>query len=441
MSASPLIQISELETSKKVAWTDSFRYEEKIHAEFPHVVKFSGGRSSGLMLFALLESGLLQAERGDVVVFNNTSAEHPETYKFTRQCKQIVEEEYGIPFLWVEFQTYEDAREGEWVRLPAYRLVNSAPWSVANPDGYHWKGEAFEELLSWRGYVPNQFTRICTATLKLQMTRNFLADWLAGKPATKYLGHHGNGSRMNPDKAYKRHLRNGGAVPEEIFFEKKKYLDQRPFFRPAQRFADFSECAKPFNNPHLSEKVVGNTASFGDNGAEYLAFVGLRADEERRVRKVKARNAAGPETGGYEGEHIYMPLFNMKVDQETVQAFWSAQSWDLKLDSSHGLSNCTYCFLKGFKVLKQVHNVLSAEANAEYKNTPCDLNWWIKIEEKYGRDLKAEKRKITAKVPNNFIGFFNSQTGFSYEKIRAVELDSDKGKGYIDNLLPCDCTD
>ena len=50
----------------------------------PHVVMFSGGRSSGYMLALALHNGLLRAERGDVVIFNNTSAEHPATYDFVR---------------------------------------------------------------------------------------------------------------------------------------------------------------------------------------------------------------------------------------------------------------------------------------------------------------------------------------------------------------------
>ena len=34
-----------------------FRYRSKKHSSLPHVVKFSGGRSSGMLLFALLENG------------------------------------------------------------------------------------------------------------------------------------------------------------------------------------------------------------------------------------------------------------------------------------------------------------------------------------------------------------------------------------------------
>ena len=60
-----------------------------------------------------------------MVVFNNTSCEHPETYRFAATCKEIVEQRYGVPFFWVEYQTHEDARRGEWTRVQSYRLVNS----------------------------------------------------------------------------------------------------------------------------------------------------------------------------------------------------------------------------------------------------------------------------------------------------------------------------
>ena len=74
-----------------------FLYLDKYHAELPHVVKFSGGRSSGMLLLTLLANGILKSERGDVVVFNNTSSEHPRTYEFVRECKTATEQ-HGIPF-------------------------------------------------------------------------------------------------------------------------------------------------------------------------------------------------------------------------------------------------------------------------------------------------------------------------------------------------------
>ena len=34
---------------------------------------------------------------------------------------------------------------------------------------------------------------------------------------------------------------------------------------------------------------------------------------------------------GYEGEHVYMPLCEMKVTSEDVKNFWNKQSWGLEL--------------------------------------------------------------------------------------------------------------
>ena len=183
MRAIPKLSISrKLQRSKHYDpdKTYSFRYRSKDHQELPHVVKFSGGRSSGMLLFTLLENGFLKQERGDVVVFNNTSCEHPETYKFAAECKKRVEAA-GIPFFFIQFQTYEDARQGEWRRISSYRLVNEHPFSETNPDGFQWRGEAFEEMLSNKAYLPNQFTRVCTLSLKLEITRQFLRDWFASK--------------------------------------------------------------------------------------------------------------------------------------------------------------------------------------------------------------------------------------------------------------------
>ena len=313
-----------------------FRYRSKRHAALPHVVKFSGGRSSGMLLFALLENGLLKRERGDVVVFNNTSAEHPNTYRFVADCMRTARR-YGIPFYQIEFQTYEDSRRGEWTRLPTYRMVNDTPKSDANLDGFHWKGEVFEELLSWAGYVPNQFNRICTRHLKLEVTRSFLKDWLASKPTIPRLGHFGNSSRIDEDAAYRRHLDNQGGVPRNIFQRKREFVWNRPHIRPEQRYDDFCDGWKPFENPKLKGKTLGDKAWFGKGGVEYIAFIGLRHDEPHRVQRVSDRNDT---TAGYEGEHVYMPLADMVVTRSDVNDFWEKQEWDLSLPQDTSLSNC-----------------------------------------------------------------------------------------------------
>ena len=417
-----------------------FQYEAKSHGEFPHVVKFSGGKTSGMMLFTLLEAGLLKAERGDVVVFNNTAAEHPETYKFVQKCKDIVEGKYGIPFFWVEFQTYEDARSGEYKRVPSFRLVNSEPFSEENPDGYKWRGEVFEEMLSWKGFVPTFFQRICTKNLKLETTRYFLKEWFAGEKGIDRLGHFGENSRIEDVRAYAQHKKAGGGTPEQVFYKKKAFLKERALYRPAQLWSEFSSAVVPFKNKTLEGKTLGRKAVFGEGGVEYIAFIGLRYDEKQRIHKVKKRNEGGKDSTGYEGEYVYMPLDGMNIASDNVEDFWSKQYWGLGLKAEDNLSNCTFCFLKGSKALRKAHEVLEKEESNMLKGTPCDLNWWIELEERYGRDMIAEKRDVKKKVKNNFIGFFGTDSEFTYKRLQE-DAKAGKADAFADELLPCDCTD
>ena len=426
--------------------TYTFRYHPKPHRELPHVVKFSGGRSSGMLLFTLLENGFLRQERGDVVVFNNTSCEHPETYRFAAECKRRVESNYGIPFFFVQFQTYEDARQGEWRRLPTYRLVNERPYSKSNLDGFHWRGEVFEELLSHKAYVPSQFRRVCTKSLKLEVTREFLRDWFASKDAVPRLGHGCDESQVDPDAMYLRHVRSRGGVPEEVLREKRAYVLGRPTGRPKQHYRQFSAPSAPFHNPRLQGRVFGRKAWFGEDGIEYVAFIGLRGDEQLRVARVEARSSDVHANAGYEGEHIYMPLTKMHIMKKDVNDFWEQQGWGLKLGPQTALSNCVYCFLKGVSNLELVHTAMEDRKKRKVRgfgstvDTPCDLDWWTKMERKYGRDLNKEARERTNPDAGDFIGFFGASSRFSYDLLASSKNGTDLA-AYAETLLPCDCTD
>ena len=177
-------------------------YRDTYHETLPHVLKFSGGRSSGMMLMNMLEKNLFNQSRGDVVVFNNTSAEHQKTYEFVSKCKTFCETEFGIPFFIVEYCTYEDAYQGDYIRMPTFRLANGSPHSQSNPDGYRWRGEVFEELLSLNGVLPSIFQRTCTIALKLETTRKFLKEWFLNKPLVKRRGHFGKTSRINKEEGF-----------------------------------------------------------------------------------------------------------------------------------------------------------------------------------------------------------------------------------------------
>ncbi|MDE0022435.1 MAG: hypothetical protein OXT69_13790 [Candidatus Poribacteria bacterium] len=422
-----------------------FRYRDPSHEKLPHIVKYSGGLSSGLLLFTLLERKILKAERGDAIIFNNTSAEHPQTYLFARRCKQECEEHYDVPFFWVEYMTYEDEHRGEYIRKASYRLTNDRPHSKdVNEDGFHWRGEVFEELLSWSGYVPNQFSRSCTSQMKLETTRRFLKDWLAGKDRILRQGHGGETSRIDMDVLYERHKRYRGKVPEEIYRDKKAFALNRPHVRPEQVYADYSPNWDSFENDALEGKIIGGQADF-NKGAEYVAFVGLRGDEPLRVQRVKARaHNAGPGASGYKGEHVYMPLASMGIKRADVNAFWEKQKWRFEIPTSGHLSNCVFCYLKGGANLKSVRNIMrepSKMRSPEFgslKGTPSDIDWWMDMEKKYGRNLIKEGVEQKNKSVK-FIGFFGANRDFSYKVL--AKSDDEEIDRIGAKVLPCDCTE
>lgn len=399
-------------------------YAAREHRELPHVVKVSGGRSSAMLLFSLLENGVLDAARGDVVIFNNTACEHPETYRFIAECKRLTETTHRIPFFLNEFQTYEDARHGSWRRLPSYRLVNDRPAGDGNPDGFHWRGEAFEEFLSHKAYLPNRHRRICTSDLKLKPTRDFLGDWLAAKDGTDALGHQGARSRIELDEMYRVHRRAGGTVPKRILFEKRRYMLSQPPNRPGQTFGTFSAAARRFDNPKICSHVFGGRARIEVEAAEYVALIGLRADEPARVGRIHRRATNPHARAGSDGEHVLTPLADMHVRRADVLRFWRNQEFDLGLDPADELSNCVYCFMKGAKALRTVHRAMENPPEVPgfgpTANTPCDIEWWRRIERTYGRDLIAENRMRADPNGPTRIGFFG-RTAVDYCTITSTE--------------------
>jgi len=390
-----------------------YYYIDEYHSKIPHIVKFSGGRSSGALLFSMLKNGLLQADRGDVIVFNNTSAEHRKTYEFVMKCKKRCEEEYNIPFFVTEFQTYEDKVNGMYDRVSSFRLVNSQPYSESNPNGYHSRGEVFEELISWQGYLPSLMRgRTCTKKMKMDTTVQFLNDWFMYKEFginLSRLGHFGTESRINKKLKYQKHEKNGGGVPFDIYFDKKTYCYSRPLFRAEQNFQDYTNVKIETSNIYSTHSEI-----------EYCSFIGFRADEPQRLVKMKNRidleinNDIGVAYLRENNEHIYTPLVEFGITQTDVKEFWDNQDWGLDLPYDGSLGNCVYCFMKG-------GNKLSKIETDETDLTPENIDWWIYIEKKYQRDLVAEKRDIRNKKENTLINFFGINGKVSYEIIKNSE--------------------
>jgi len=96
-------------------------------------------------------------------------------------------------------------------------------------------------------------------------------------------------------------------------------------------------------------------------------LVGIRADESRRVAKIRANPS-----NGNKGITRFMPLAEAGVTKEIVSEFWKNQSFDLELPNMNGVTyhgNCDLCYLKGGS------QVLSLIAEK-----PERAIWWAKME-------------------------------------------------------------
>ena len=104
---------------------------------------------------------------------------------------------------------------------------------------------------------------------------------------------------------------------------------------------------------------------------DFVTFVGIRADEPRRVAKMKA-NKYNKET----------PMASAGIGKDEVNYFLKNQSFDLNLITIDGnalLGNCDLCFMK-----KASHKINLV------KDNPTRAIWWAKMEEKIGNKFRPE---------------------------------------------------
>lgn len=96
-----------------------------------------------------------------------------------------------------------------------------------------------------------------------------------------------------------------------------------------------------------------------------VQFVGIRADEMRRVVKIRANPEA-------EGMERHLPLAAAGVDVHAVNEFWSKQDFNLNLTTFNGRTlagNCDLCYLK------PASQILSL-----IKEKPERAVWWARME-------------------------------------------------------------
>jgi len=118
------------------------------------LISFSGGRTSGYMLYQILKAndGLPITAK---VVFANTGREMPETLDFVRDCQVS----WGIDISWLEYDRVDNK--------VAVRLTD---WKGASRNG-----EPFDKYLAGN-MLPNVFRRACTQELKVKTLKRYLVS-------------------------------------------------------------------------------------------------------------------------------------------------------------------------------------------------------------------------------------------------------------------------
>jgi 3'-phosphoadenosine 5'-phosphosulfate sulfotransferase (PAPS reductase)/FAD synthetase len=134
----------------------------------PALISFSGGRTSGYMLWRILQAhgGALP---DDVhVCFANTGKEREETLRFVHECAS----RWNVRVRWLEF-THYGKRKGALGRFEEVGF-NSASRN----------GEPFQRLINLKKSVPTQRHRWCTEFLKVKTMFDFAES--VGLPRGSY---------------------------------------------------------------------------------------------------------------------------------------------------------------------------------------------------------------------------------------------------------------
>ena len=148
--------------------------------------------------------------------------------------------------------------------------------------------------------------------------------------------------------------------PFEAVIRKRQYLPN-----PVTRF-----CTSELKIRTMHKWLRANWKALGWDAEdmEWDQMIGIRADEQRRVAKIRKRGHSTETTK----ETMRMPLADANVSLLEIDAFWAKQPFKLELPTYNGRTlagNCDLCFLKP---ANQVFTLI--------KEKPERAVWWAKME-------------------------------------------------------------
>lgn len=175
----------------------------------PAIISFSGGATSGFMLYQILKAHVGKLPNDVVPVFANTGLEHEKTLEFVKKC----EEKWGVKIHWIEYQG------------------KNMPAKIVDFDNASRNGEPFKMLINERKYLPNPITRFCTVELKIRLIDKY------GKATLGFVNGHKQAVGLRFDEPHRVHRINGNRRRNEaicpMFTERHNLDDVESFWRGA----------------------------------------------------------------------------------------------------------------------------------------------------------------------------------------------------------------
>lgn len=196
--------------------------------------------------------------------------------------------------------------------------------------------------------------------------------------------------------------------PFEALIRKRSYLPN-----PVTRFCTVELKIRAM---HKRLRVLG----WHDTEDGWDQFIGIRADEQRRVAKIRARGRSTESAK----ETMCMPLADAGVTWQEVDAFWAAQPFRLELVRHNGRTlagNCDLCFLKP-----------PAQRLSLIREKPARAVFWMRMESLASTEF-AEK--LTG------AGWRFSMDGPSYAQMAAFAESQAELFDPEQEALPCFCGD